>query len=111
MLELRDKAKICDFCKMLWAACEKFGATQDLSVRFERVGSILRIKMRGGSEKPALSICCSSRELCKLSFPTQSLLIHLSSKNAGADPGWIASTSGRCERDFLSNIKNVALNL
>jgi hypothetical protein len=55
--ELIERAKTCDLCRMLWAACVKLEGDKKSTVVFERDQSKLR--MNGLSYPPALSICRS----------------------------------------------------
>lgn len=54
VLDLQERSKICDFCRMLWGVYTKPGATKGSNVRFERIESTLRLS--GSQSLPVLSI-------------------------------------------------------
>ena len=54
VLDLKERSKICDFCRMLWGVCTKAGAIKGPNVRFERIESTLRLSV--SQSLPVLSI-------------------------------------------------------
>jgi hypothetical protein len=55
----RSASKECDLCSLLWRTCERYGGTVYRTVKFDRVGSLLKMN---GSGVPVLSICRSPSE-------------------------------------------------
>jgi hypothetical protein len=112
---LKERSEICDFDKMLWEACEKFGGTKNPSVRFERIDSSLR--MNGSPYPPVLSICRSPGKSGQegrrdpLCAPPWLIISCQRFENAISDSAWLPSTPGGWQPNILSYYQKLAERL